>query len=91
MNARFLFETGLATRYYLPPEDVRQELLIPSDKVTRCPYKGTARYWHATVGGKRHDDIVWSYPDPIAEAARIKGLLAFYNERVDALIVGGAA
>jgi uncharacterized protein (DUF427 family) len=89
-NARFLFETGLPTRYYLPPEDVRQDLLSPSEKVTRCPYKGTARYWHVTVGGTRHEDIVWCYPDPIAEAWKIKGLLAFYNERVDAVEVGDA-
>ena len=37
--------TALPTRWYLPIEDVRQELLVPSDTVSRCPYKGTARYW----------------------------------------------
>ncbi|MPZ51045.1 MAG: DUF427 domain-containing protein, partial [Dehalococcoidia bacterium] len=35
-----LFETGLITRYYIPKLDVRQDMLRPSDKVTRCPYKG---------------------------------------------------
>jgi hypothetical protein len=35
-----LFESGLPTRWYLPAEDVRQELLEPSDTTTRCPYKG---------------------------------------------------
>lgn len=87
-KARFLFETGLRRRHYLPAADIRMDVLTPSDTVTRCPYKGTARYWHATVDGRRYDDIVWSYPEPIAEAAAIKGLLAFYDEKVDRVTVG---
>ena len=31
---KLLFETGLPTGYYIPPEDVRQEALVPSDKHT---------------------------------------------------------
>jgi uncharacterized protein (DUF427 family) len=27
-------------------------------------------------------DVVWYYPEPLAEAVRIKNLLAFYNEGV---------
>ena len=46
-----LFETGLPTRYYLPPEDVRLDLLTPIDLRTSCPYKGTVSdYWDVTVG-----------------------------------------
>jgi len=77
-----LFETHLPTRYYLPFADVRTELLTASETVTRCPYKGVARYWsHPKVA-----DVAWSYPEPIAENPRIRGLLAFYNERVDIVI-----
>jgi uncharacterized protein (DUF427 family) len=50
-RARFLFETGLPTRYYIPREDVRAELLEPSDTSTRCPYKGIAAYHSVRVGG----------------------------------------
>ena len=79
-----LFETHLPTRYYLPFADVRTELLTASETVTRCPYKGVARYWsHPKVA-----DVAWSYPEPIAENPRIRGLLAFYNERVDIVIDG---
>src|SRR5262249_34292398 len=88
-HAHFLFETRLPTRYYIPPEDVRMDLLAQSDKITRCPYKGKARYWSARIGGRDYVDIVWSYPEPIAECPKIKGLLSFFNEQVDAILVDG--
>lgn len=87
-RARFLFETGLPTRYYVPREDVRTELL-PSDKHTQCPYKGRAGYYSVQAGGTLYEDIVWYYPDPVAESARIKDYLCFFNEKVDAVYVDG--
>jgi uncharacterized protein (DUF427 family) len=78
-QARFLYETRLPTRYYIPPEDVRMDLLAPSDKVTACPYKGTARYWSVQIGDRLFQDIVWSYPEPIAECPKIKGYLCFFH------------
>lgn len=84
-----LFETGLPTRYYLPFEDVRRELLEASDLVTRCPYKGTARYWSVRVQDTLEPDLVWSYPEPVPEIPKIKDLACFFNERVD-LVVDGA-
>ena len=83
-----VFETNLPTRWYLPMQDVRQELLEPSEKVTACPYKGTARYWSVRAGGEWHDDIIWSYPEPIPEQPRIAGLVAFFDERVDLTLDG---
>ena len=88
-RARFLFETRLPTRYYIPPGDVRMDLLVPSEKVTACPYKGKARYWSVKIGERVFPDIVWGYPDPIAECPKIKGHLAFFNEQVDAILVDG--
>lgn len=78
-----LFETSLPTRYYLPQEDVRTDLLEPSDTTSRCPYKGIARYWSARVGGEIARDIAWGYPEPIPECPKIAGLICFFNERVD--------
>jgi uncharacterized protein (DUF427 family) len=85
----FLFETRLPTRYYIPPEDVRMDLLAASDKITACPYKGKARYWSAKIGDQLFPDIVWSYPDPIPECPKIRGYLCFFNEQVDAILVDG--
>lgn len=83
-----LFETGLPTRYYIPPEDVRLDLLEPSGSRTRCPYKGVASYHSVRVGGELVADVVWHYPFPIPECPKIEGLLAFYNERVDLYVDG---
>jgi uncharacterized protein (DUF427 family) len=88
-RARFLFETRLPTRYYIPPEDVRMDLLVPSDKTTACPYKGRARYYSVKIGDQVYQDLVWIYPDPIAECPKIKGLLCFFNEHVDEIRVDG--
>ena len=78
-----LDETGLPTRYYLPRDDVRTDLLKPTDTATTCPFKGQASYWSAEVGGETHEDLVWSYETPIPEAEQIAGLLCFYSERVE--------
>ena len=69
-NAHFLFETGLPTRYYLPRSDVRTNLLTTADTSTRCPYKGIAAYYDLTLGDQTYDDLVWTYPDPIAECPK---------------------
>jgi uncharacterized protein (DUF427 family) len=85
-----LFETGLSTRYYVPLADVRQDLLVPSPTTSTCPYKGTASYWSLQVGGRLHEDVVWTYPAPLPESVRIAGLACFYDERVRVVVDGQA-
>jgi uncharacterized protein (DUF427 family) len=79
-----LFETGLPVRYYLPRDDVRTDLLRPSDARTWCAYKGQASYW--SFAGE--DDLVWSYPEPLRDATEVTGRMAFFNERVDIVVDG---
>jgi uncharacterized protein (DUF427 family) len=86
-RAHFLFETGMPTRYYIPAEDVRMDLLSATDTTTRCPYKGISSYWSANIGGNDFADIVWSYPNSVAECPKIKDLMCFFNEQVDAIFV----
>jgi uncharacterized protein (DUF427 family) len=85
-----LFETGLPPRFYLPKEDVRVELIGPTDTRTRCPYKGEAVHWSVRVDGRTYDDVAWTYPDPIRDVERIRDLVAFYDERVDLTVDGEA-
>lgn len=84
-----LFETSLPTRYYIPPTDVRLELLEPSDHTTGCPYKGHARYYNVRLGDELHRNLVWSYSTPRAAALDIAGMMAFYTEKLEALYIDG--
>ena len=82
-----LEETGIKTRYYLPREDVKVDLL-PSDKTSHCPFKGDATY--ASIDGVQ--DAFWVYEDPSEEDAKpIKGLLAPWPGRVDVFVDGNPA
>jgi uncharacterized protein (DUF427 family) len=77
-RALVLRETGCPVRYYIPVEDVRTDLLTPSETHTVCPFKGTASYWSLPDA----PDLVWAYPDPKPDVARIKGHLCFYEVEV---------
>ena len=89
-RAVFLFETGLRTRFYMPIRDTQLQLLRPSRLATRCPYKGEASYYHLKMGNKLLENLVWSYAEPSPECSRINGLVSFYDELVDKVIVDGA-
>jgi uncharacterized protein (DUF427 family) len=79
-----LFETHLPARYYLPAEDVRTDLLTPSDTRTACAYKGEASYYALPGAG----DIAWTYHAPLREASEVTDRIAFFNERVDVVVDG---
>ncbi len=81
-----LFEPPLPVRYYLPPEDVRMDLLRPSEQRSVCAYKGLATYWSAPGA----DDVAWSYPAPLREAADVTDCVCFFNERVEIEVDGAA-
>jgi uncharacterized protein (DUF427 family) len=80
---RLLFETGLPTRYYIPPADVDWTHLSPSTTRTACPYKGEASYHDVLIDGRRHADLVWYYPYPVLNCAKLAGHLCFFNEKLD--------
>jgi uncharacterized protein (DUF427 family) len=75
-----LEESGLPTRYYLPREDVRMDLLTPSETTSHCPFKGDATYFSAPGA----DDAFWVYEDPSeADAKPVARMLAPWPGRVD--------
>jgi uncharacterized protein (DUF427 family) len=90
-HPRLLLETGIITRYYIPEQDIRMELLESNETITYCPYKGKASYWSARVGDRVYKDIVWSYRNPLPACLPIDGLLSFFNERVEAMYVDDEA
>ncbi len=78
-----LFETGLPTRHYIPRHDARMDLLVPSDTVTSCPYKGDANHYSIKIGDNLHKDLAWYYRYPTLTCTKIEGLLGFLSEKVD--------
>jgi uncharacterized protein (DUF427 family) len=64
---------------YFPPDDVRREVLEPSDHTSVCPWKGTARYYDVVVNGERNPNAAWYYPEPSPAAREIAGHIAFWK------------
>ena len=64
---------------YFPLESVNEDYLQPSEHHTVCPWKGTASYYHVTVGGEVNKDAAWFYPQPKDEAKHIGGRVAFWR------------
>lgn len=87
-SAKLLSETGLPNRFYLPPEDVRTDLLDPSATHTVCPYKGTASYRTLRVDGVVISDAAWCYPEPLDDARKIAGHLCFHAEGIRTWVDG---
>ena len=83
-----LFETGLPPRYYVPPEDVKGELLEESDTRTHCPYKGAASYRSVAVNGDKVEDAAFFYPEPLPEAEKVEGYLCFLGDGVETEVAG---
>ena len=83
-RALVLHETRLPPVYYLPKADVRMDLMQPTAYRTHCPFKGNASYWTLRVGDEVAENVLWGYEDPLPEAERIRGYVAFYRNRMDA-------
>jgi uncharacterized protein (DUF427 family) len=88
IRALRVLETAGAPVYYVPPEDVRLDLVVPSEHTTVCEWKGVASYWTLHVAGSRVPNAAWAYPDPSPGYEAIRGHLAFYAWSVDEAWVG---
>jgi uncharacterized protein (DUF427 family) len=92
-----VLETSHPPVYYVPPEDVRMELLVASDQRSWCEWKGLASYYHVVAlarpghAGRRAENAAWYYPDPTVPYKEIRGAIAFYPGAMDACLVDGEA
>lgn len=82
-----VLERGHPPTWYLRPDDVRMDLLVPSEHETFCEWKGTASYFDVAVGDRRALDAAWTYPDPRPGYEGLAYQLAFFPGRVDACFV----
>lgn len=65
--------------HYFPPESLRREYFVPSDRETTCPWKGRASYLTVEVDGERNTAAAWTYPSPKPGAEHIRGRVAFWH------------
>ncbi len=90
-RAVILFEKGSVPAYYIPLEDVRSDLLTPTDHSTHCPRKGDACYYTLRVGDRVAENAAWYYPQPFAsspdladdDSPDLRGYVAFYWSKMD--------
>lgn len=84
-----ILETSHPPGYYIPPEDVRLELLRAEQDTSFCEWKGIARYYGLDVNGKRVHAVAWCYPETLPGFEPIAHAIAFYPGRVDRATVDG--
>src|ERR671935_3266662 len=68
MRPLLVWEVPYYPAYYFPFADVRSDVLVPTDTVTRSPSRGNATHFTVHVGGVERVDAAWRYSDsPIEE------------------------
>lgn len=84
-RALTLREKGYRPVHYVPRADVEMSALQATSHRSHCPYKGDASYFTIAANGRSSENAVWSYEQPFPAVSGIKGHLAFYPSRVDAI------
>ena len=77
-----VLETGSPPTFYLPPDDVRTDLLAPDPTTTYCEWKGHAAYFSVCVGGRTIAQAAWRYSGPYSGYESIAGYFAFYPQKL---------
>ena len=83
-----VLETASPPTFYLPPEDVRVDLLEASDVSSHCEWKGAARYWQLKTSSGQQEPVAWSYEDPLPAFGQLKKYVAFYPGRIECFVEG---
>ena len=83
-----VLETSHPSVYYIPPTDIRMDLLESTDGQSWCEWKGEARYFDVVSGERRIGSAAWAYPSPTPAFEAIRDHLAFYPQLMDACYVG---
>jgi uncharacterized protein (DUF427 family) len=82
-DALTLYEGGHDPVQYFPRQDVETGFLARTDKVTECPYKGSATHYTMLIDGELLENVAWSYEHPHAAVEAIRDRIAFYPDRVE--------
>lgn len=82
-----VLETSHPPVYYIPPNDIKKEFFVPTNRNTFCEWKGDCSYYSLKVGEKTAQNAVWYYPNPTEKFKPIKNFVAFYPGMMDACYV----
>lgn len=87
INAYRVLETSHPPAYYVPQQDVAQEMLVATERITFCEFKGSAGYFDVVAGREIARNAAWSYPSPAVGYEVIAGYVAFYPSLMDGCFV----
>lgn len=79
-----VLETSHPPTLYLPPEDVREDLLVPVGRTSYCEWKGDATYFDIEAGGRTEAAAAWTYRAPVPRYAALRDHISVYPGRMDA-------
>ena len=82
-------ETSHPPTYYFPAGDVSESILVRSEHVSFCEWKGSAVYFNVRVDGEVLGNAAWSYPAPTGEFVRLRDCVAFYAAPFETCLVDG--
>ena len=68
--------------YYFPLDDVRRDLLEPSDRKETSSIFGERSFWNLRVGDRLVEDAAWQF-EPSPDGPKLDGYVAFYWDRID--------
>jgi uncharacterized protein (DUF427 family) len=83
-----VLETSHPPSFYLPIQDVDQQLLVSAPGSSFCEWKGPASYWTLQHLDRRLPSVAWSYARPLAGAEALKDHIAFYPHHLDCRVAG---
>ena len=88
-RAMRILETSHPPVYYLPPDDIQMQFLLPTSGNSFCEWKGMVKYYDLEVNGRSAPKVGWYYPDPTTNFRTIQNYIAFYPGPMDACTVNG--
>ena len=83
-----VLETSHPPTLYLPPADVRLDLLRKTGRGSFCEWKGRATYFDVVAGDRVERAAAWAYRSPVARYAALRDHISLYPGRMDACYIG---
>ena len=68
--------------HYFPRKDVETGFMSETDKKYTCPYKGDCTFYSMMINGDLQENAAWSYEAPYPASEAIRGMIAFYPDRM---------